>query len=159
MTTMITIQKDVTHDLRTTICMLQQPWFIHGSASVVKDDICLQNGCKQAWMYETRNRNEKNVMQEIPGKIRCTSGNQCDPPQKNRTSPLLITHFSNRPFSKMPVGGKGGAFARKHSIPMYTTNINQIIHVTWQYSTLIVRIHWTFLKQGAKYEHISHKTI
>jgi hypothetical protein len=40
MTTMITLQKDVTHELRTTICMLQHPLFIYGSASVVKDEIC-----------------------------------------------------------------------------------------------------------------------
>jgi len=46
--TLITLQKDVTHELKTTICMLQHPWFIYGSASVVKDEICLQNGCKQA---------------------------------------------------------------------------------------------------------------
>jgi len=48
--------------------------------------------------------------------------------KKKSSSPLLITHFSSRPFSKMPVGG--GAFARRHSILMSTTNINQIIHVT-----------------------------
>jgi len=59
MTTTITLQKDVTHQLRTTICMLQHPWFIYGRASVVKDEICLQYGCKQAWMYETRKRHEK----------------------------------------------------------------------------------------------------
>lgn len=39
--------------------MLQHPWFIYGRASVVKDEICLQYGCKQAWMYETRKRHEK----------------------------------------------------------------------------------------------------
>jgi len=35
------------------------PQFIYGSASVVKDEICLQNGCKQAWMNETGKKNEK----------------------------------------------------------------------------------------------------
>lgn len=48
MTTIITLQKDVTHQLRTTICMLQHPRFIYGRASVIKDEICLQYGCKQA---------------------------------------------------------------------------------------------------------------
>ena len=37
------------------------PWFIYGRASVVKDEICLQYGCKQAWIYETRKRHEKTL--------------------------------------------------------------------------------------------------
>jgi len=48
--------------------------------------------------------------------------------KKKTHYPLLITHFSSTPLSKMPVGG--GLLQEKHSILMSTTNTNQIIHVT-----------------------------
>jgi hypothetical protein len=153
---MITLQKDVTHELRTkSVCYstpgLYMAVLLWSKMKSVDKMVASKPECMKLGKW-------KNIMQEIPGKIRCASGNQCDPPPPTKTfSPLLITHSSSRPFSKMPVGG--GRFARKHSIPMSTTNINQIIHVTWQYSILIVRIHQMFLKQGAKYEHISHRTI
>lgn len=156
--TMITIQKAVTNELRTPISMLQHTWFIHDRASGVKDEICLQNGCKQAWMYDTRKRNGKILWKKYLETLDVQLVTSVT--QKNSTPPpLQTTHFSSRPLSKMPLGRGVGASARKHSIPMSTTDINQIIHVTRQYSTLIFCIHWTFLGQGAKYEQISHRTI